>query len=79
MISKKYYQELLSDNPQKRDYTKTIVDLFNYIIESKINGNYQQTKEFIKRLNKEQFFTFLNYCESQEQNAQEFNKMRLFK
>lgn len=61
MISKKYYQELLSDNPRKRDYNKTIDDLFNYIIDSEINGNYSQVREFIKRLSKNQHNRFLLY------------------
>ncbi len=63
MISKKYYQELLSNNPLKRDYNKTEKDLFNYIIESEINGNYSQVKEFIKRLSQKQYNNFLIHLE----------------
>lgn len=59
MISKKYYQELLSENPRRRDYSKTIEDLFDYIVESEINGNYSQVREFVKRLGKEQHNLFL--------------------
>ena len=61
MISKKYYQELLSDNPHKRDRTKTEEDLFNYIVESEINGNYTQVKEFVFKLSQDQHANFLSY------------------
>lgn len=61
MISKKYYQELLSDNSFKRDYSKTEEDLFHYIIDSEINGNYSQVKDFIKRLSQAQHNRFILY------------------
>jgi hypothetical protein len=49
MISKKYIKDL--------DF-KTIEDIFNYIVESEINGNYSQVKELINKLNKKQFKKF---------------------
>ena len=55
MISKKYIKEM---------EFKTIEDLFNYIVESKINGNYTQTKDLIKKLSVEQrnhFKDFITY------------------
>ena len=63
MISKKYCQELLSPIAFKRDYTKTIEDLFNYIVESDINGNFSQCKEFINKLSKDQFKKYINWLE----------------
>jgi len=52
MISKKYIKEL---------EFKTIEDIFNYIVDSEINGNYAQAKELINKLSKEQFNNFLMY------------------
>jgi hypothetical protein len=63
MISKKYIQELLSETAFKRDYTKTEEDLFNYIIESKYNGNYSQVREFVKRLSQKQHSDFLIFLQ----------------
>ncbi len=65
MISKKYIQELLSETAFKRDYSKTEEDLFEYIIFSKINGNYSQVREFIKRLSQKQHSDFLIFLENQ--------------
>ena len=67
MLSKKYYQELLSDNPIKRDYNKTEEDLFNYIVESEINGNYSQVREFIKRMSQRQHDRFLIYISNNKE------------
>ena len=52
MISKKYIKELGFVNMQ---------DFFDYVVESKINGNYRQTKEFIQKMNKEQQLEFKDY------------------
>jgi len=61
MISKKYYQELLSEEAFKRDCTKTEEDLFNYIVESEINGAMSQVKDFIYMLSQVQYTNFLSY------------------
>ena len=65
MISKKYTQELLSETAFKRDYSKTEEDLFTYILDSKINGNYSQVREFIKRLSQKQHSDFLIFLKNQ--------------
>jgi len=52
MISKQYIKDL---------EFKTINDIYNYIVDSEINGNYTQFKELINKLSKIQFIGFLNY------------------
>ena len=70
MISKKYIKDLEFEN---------IEEFFNYVLESKINGNYTQTKEFIKKMNKEQYLYFLNWLSQFDfiEYEHEFIKMRL--
>jgi len=63
MISIKYIQELLSPTAFKRDYSKTIEDLYTYIVESEINGNYSQFKELINKLSSEQFKEFVLFID----------------
>lgn len=44
------------------DYSfKNLFDYFNYIIDSEINGNYNQVKDLFKRLDSEQKKDFINY------------------
>lgn len=62
MISKKYIKDL---------EFKTIEDIFEYIIESKINGNNSQVKELINKLSNKQFNQFTNYVHYS--NYAEFN------
>lgn len=57
MISKKYLKEL---------EFKTLEDIFNYIIESEINGAYSQVKELIKKLSKEQFVLFCDWFNKEQ-------------
>ncbi len=52
MISQQYIKDL---------EFKTIEDLFNYIVESEINGNYAQCKELLKKLSKGQFIAFCDW------------------
>ena len=69
MISKKYIKKLEFE---------TIEDFFNYVVDSKINGNYTQTKEFIKRMSGQQFLLFLQFIDQyNELDKQEFIKMRV--
>ena len=69
MISKKYIKELEFNN---------IEEFFNYVVESKINGNYTQTKGFIRKMNGKQFLSFWNYLKNFElmEDKNEFIKMR---
>ena len=70
MISKK----------ELKDYEiKTIEEFYNIILESNINGNYAQTKNYIKKLSDEQFYLFLNYIKDQTEDNNTFLKMRLIK
>jgi len=69
MISKQYIKQLEFNS---------IEEFFNYVVESKINGNYTQTKEFIKKMNDKQFLLFINYTKvSWTEFQTEFLKMRL--
>jgi len=40
-----------------------IEDIFNYINESEVNGNFIQVKEMINKLSFNQFKQFMNYME----------------
>jgi len=57
MISKKYIKDL---------GFKTIEDLFNYIIESEINGAYLQVTELINKLSQEQFKMFCDWFNNEQ-------------
>ena len=57
MISKKYIKDL---------GFKTIEDLFNYIIESEINGAYLQVTELINKLSNEQFKMFCDWFNNEQ-------------
>ena len=52
MISKKYIKQL---------GFKNIEDIYNYIIDSEINGAISQFKELITKLSKEQYSDFIKY------------------
>ena len=52
MISKQYIKEL---------EFKTIEDIYNYIVDSEINGATSQFRELVNKLSKKQFLDFLNY------------------
>jgi len=70
MISIKYIQELLSPTAFKRDYSKTIEDLYTYIVESEINGNRSQVREFINELSNAQFRDLIIWLNSTDQNRE---------
>jgi len=55
MISQKYIKDL--------DFN-TIEDIHNYIIDSKINGNYAQTKDLINKLSNKQFLEFIFWVQN---------------
>ncbi len=45
-----------------RDYGyETIDEYFGYIVESRVNGQFSQAKDLIKRLSSEQYVSFVNY------------------
>jgi hypothetical protein len=52
MISKQYIKDL---------EFKTIDDIYNYIVDSEINGAYSQFEKLINKLSKKQFLDFLNF------------------
>ena len=68
MISKTYIKEL---------EFKTIEDIYNYIVESKINGAISQAKELIKKLSKDQYKEFIFYCRMHDINTDSFINWRL--
>jgi len=45
---------------------KTIEDYFNYILDSKINGNYSQVKNLINKLSKDQKLLLSRYLQQYE-------------
>lgn len=63
MISKQYIKDL---------EFKTVEDVFNYIVDSKINGNYSQVKELIKKLSNDQFKLFCEWFNN-ENNSNDLN------
>lgn len=71
-------KKMISKNYIKKMEFKNLEDIFNYIILSKINGNYKQTKELVKKLSNTQFKEFIEYVNELYENEYiiEFNKMR---
>ena len=70
MISKRYIKELDFQN---------IEDIYKYIVDSEINGNYSQFKELINKLSKEQFKEFLGYINDfvyYNENHEEQNRFK---
>ena len=55
MISKKYIKELEFEN---------IEDIYNYIIDSELNGAISQFKELINKLSKEQYKEFFSFIDN---------------
>ncbi len=68
MISKKDIKDL--------DF-KTIEDIYNYIVESEINGNIAQYKELVNNLSKVQFKDFLHYLGMQDINKEIYIHARI--
>jgi len=68
MISKKYIKDL---------EFKTIEDIYNYIIDSEINGATKQYKELVNKLNKKQFKDFIFFCRMHNINQMKFINARL--
>lgn len=56
-----YFQDGKEIHPKK-----TIEDYFEYIVESKINGNYSQVRELIKGLTKDQRIEFVDWLSNNE-------------
>lgn len=52
---------MISKKTLKEYEFKSIFDYFDYIVESKINGNYAQVKELIKSLSSKQWIGFCEY------------------
>lgn len=57
---------MIGKSTLKRYEFKAVEDYFNYIIESKINGNYLEVRKMIKKLSKEQKKQFFDYVENQD-------------
>ncbi len=59
MISEQYIKSL--------DF-RSLEDVFNYVVDSKINGNHAQVKELMKKLSDKQFIEFCRwYTQMQEE------------
>ena len=52
---------MISKTTLKEYEFKTIEDYFNYIVDSKINGQYSQVKHLIKQLSKDQKLLLFRY------------------
>jgi hypothetical protein len=61
MITKKYYQELLSPNPSKRDRSKTIEDYFDWVISSFVIGARIQTVQELNMMSAPQKIEFYRW------------------
>jgi len=46
------------------DFT-TMEEFYNYIVESKINGNYSQVAKLIKEMSKKDTRSFIQWCETE--------------
>lgn len=66
MISKEYIQTFNTYVGEKNK-NNTIIDVFDYIVLSKINGQYKQTKELIKKLSNKQYKQFISYIDDTNQ------------
>ena len=70
MISKNYIKNL--------DF-ETIEDVYNYIVDSEINGAISQFKELINKLSKEQFKEFLSYIDDFAYMNEDHEEQQKFK
>ena len=68
MISKQYIKQL---------EFKTIEDIFNYIIESYVNGAQKQCKELINKLSNDQFKEFIFFCRMHDISTDVFLNYKL--
>jgi len=66
MISKSYYQSMLSKDANKPDRSIVESDLFNYIVESEVLGQCGQVRELVGRLGKKQYRKFILYLQDNE-------------
>ena len=57
---------MISKKTLKNYGWETIEDYFNYIVESQINGNFEQVKELFKKLSKKQREEFYIYLKDNE-------------
>jgi hypothetical protein len=67
MISKQYIKDLEFEE---------IEDIFNYIVESEINGNFTQCKEIINKLSIDQFKQFIEWLQLDYLHIQQFIQWR---
>jgi len=62
---------MISKKDLKNYEFRTIEGYFNYIIDSKINGNFSQVKDLFNKLNKEQKSLCLKYLNYDDEIRQE--------
>ena len=55
---------MISQKTLKQYDFESIEDYFNYIIESKINGNHKQVKDLYRKLSAKQKIDFLEWAET---------------
>ena len=64
MIKKRNIKKMISKKDLKDYEFKQIENYFDYILDSKINGNYSQVKSLIKDLSKDQKILLFNYLKN---------------
>ena len=67
MISKQYIKSLEFEE---------IEEVYNYIIESEVNGNFSQCKELINKLSIKQFKSFIDWLQLDYIHIQKFLQWR---
>jgi len=51
---------------------ESIEDYYNYIVESEINGQFEQMRELIGKLNKNQYMDFMIYLQDNKIDIKKF-------
>lgn len=69
MISKKYIKKL--------DF-ETIEDIYNYIVESEINGAISQCKELLRKLSNNQFKLFCDWFNNEQYESYSKKELKDF-
>ena len=58
------------------DFT-TIQQYFEYVIESRINGNFQQAEKLIKKMSKDQKKEFMQYVDDNHSKQEDAIKVKM--
>jgi hypothetical protein len=64
---------MIGKDTLKQYEIKTIEDYFNLIIDSRVNGNFSDTIDYIKRLSKSQRRLLINYLQNKPMKTEIIN------